>query len=718
MHRNCIVIYLMALLLCAGVALQAQQTPPAEQKPPAEPTSEKGGAQPAPGPTTAIVTQYTDQTGEALAAPPAVTQPQTERLTGYFDFGYRWLVRQNGSLQMYRTLVNLGEGPKFFGAHISWLSPRPNLWDRFEFDSTGWGDEPYSMAKLYVQRAGYYDALLQYREQHYFSNVPSFANPLLPAFNSLISQNAYDIKRRMVDADVTLFPNRRFSPFFTFNRTSRRGPGFWSWPGPGNEYLVSTKFDDFTNLFRAGTHINLPRLYLTVEGGGTFFQDGQTTFFGPGFNPGNRRTPLFGQLMSLSTLLQQYDITANMGFFRFSVKATPLRWLDLTGQFGFAQPSGTVRFTETATGQLVAATTPEKFTSQVTGAPGRALMPRPSGNAAMIVHPWRRLRIVDSYDTVRFHNDTSTLATVTMTGVTGLLGFVPPSSTIVTTTPDSNFVASDYNRNQIEAIFDVFKWLSVRGGWRSEWGQWVQPADEPGEFEFHKEQRNVALGGVEVSLPKGAKINFATEVGRPVDTLYRFSLHEYHKVKLGGRWNVLPWLRLNAKYTRLYNNNDAPDIQLAWHTQEYSFGVLLAPNNGKRVTVSADYMYQTYNSNMLVVIPFPVATVPDNWAQNGAYAGSFVNLNLFRGSSLNFGGSLLVTHGTRATKYYQPRAEVLVPVHSRVAWFANWQYWDYNEKGFVETVPVPLGSPFFTPFENFSANLFSTGLRINLNKPQ
>lgn len=355
MRMKCILICLIASMLCAGATLLAQQAqpaqqPPAEQKPSAEPAAEKTATQPGQGPSSAIVTQYTDQTGEALALPPSVTQPQTEWLTGYIDFGYRWLIDQNGSFQMYRTLVNLGEGPKFFGAHISWRSPRPNLWDRLEFDSSGWGGEPYSNAKLYVQRAGYYDALLQYREQHYFSNVPSFANPLLITFPYLTSQNAYDIKRRMVDADVTFLPNKRFSPFFSFSRTSRRGPGFWSWPGAGNEYLVSTKFDDDTNLFRAGTHINLPRLYLTVEGGGTFFQDGQTTFFGPGFNPGNRRTPLFGTTMFLNTLLQSYDITGNMGFFRLSFKAAPLRWLDFAGQFGFAQPSGTVKFSESATG--------------------------------------------------------------------------------------------------------------------------------------------------------------------------------------------------------------------------------------------------------------------------------------------------------------------------------------------------------------------------------
>lgn len=49
----------------------------------------------------------------AEATPPAATGEQW--LTGSFDFGYRWVGDIRGNPQQYRTVVNLGEGPKLTG---------------------------------------------------------------------------------------------------------------------------------------------------------------------------------------------------------------------------------------------------------------------------------------------------------------------------------------------------------------------------------------------------------------------------------------------------------------------------------------------------------------------------------------------------------------------------------------------------------------------------
>jgi hypothetical protein len=690
---KCILTSLLALLLAAGALLPAQQT----DSQPAPAGKEK--AVPAPPPSAAIVTQANDQTADTLASPPVSTAPPANVVSGNIDFGYRWLVRQNGSFNMYRTLVNLGEGPKFFGAHLSFRPEK--YWDRLEIDSTGWGDEPYSSAKIYAARDGYYDLALRYREQHFFDNVPSFANPLL-VLGYPISQNGDDYKRRLADLDFNLFPNRRISPFFTYQRSGRSGPGYWPWIGPGNEYLVSTLFSDSSGLFRAGTHLTFSRLQFTLEGGGTRFTDDQSYFFS-GFNPGNRRTSLFGTTMFLNTLSQVYGARGNMGFFRVSFKAQPFSWVDFAGQFGFSQASSTIKFSETATGQLVTQATPQTFTGLTSTAPGSALNPRPSGNVSMMLRPWRRLRLVDSYDTTRLHNATGSVFSQTFTGVTGLLGLVVPS-TISTVAPALNFVAMDYNRHQLEALYDVAPRVTVRGGWRSEWSQWVQPGDTPGELETQKDQRNVALGGVDFSAPGGLMLNFSTEVGIGAKTLMRASLFDYHKIKVGGRYNVKPWLRVNGKYTRLWNENNRPDINLFSHNHEVSFGLLIAPHNGRRFTFSGDWMYQVYSANIPIILPPFFTPGASAWQQNGSYLGSFVNLNVFRGASLNFGGSMLAVHGTHPTGYCQPRAELMVPLHAHLTWFSNWQYWDYNEK--------------FTAFENFSANLFTTGLRINLGKEQ
>jgi hypothetical protein len=174
---------------------------------------------------------------------------------------------------------------------------------------------------------------------------------------------------------------------------------------------------------------------------------------------------------------------------------------------------------------------------------------------------------------------------------------------------------------------------------------------------------------------------------------------------------VFPWLRFNGKWARLYNTNDTPDISFFWHNQELSFGLLIAPNNGRRFTVSGDWMYQNYNSSILTNIPFPVATVDSLWIQHGHSASLFANVNLFHNATLNFGGTMMVNHGTQPTAYYQPRVEFMIPLHSHITWFNNWQYWDFNEKFLTENP-----SKFYPTLQNFNANLFSTGLRINLGR--
>ena len=56
---------------------------------------------------------WTTVASDEKAASPAPSGEQW--LTGSIDFGYRWLTDVRGNVQEYRSVVNLGEGPKLFG---------------------------------------------------------------------------------------------------------------------------------------------------------------------------------------------------------------------------------------------------------------------------------------------------------------------------------------------------------------------------------------------------------------------------------------------------------------------------------------------------------------------------------------------------------------------------------------------------------------------------
>src|SRR5881392_1225811 len=138
---------------------------------------------------------------EAAAESPA---PATEQwLSGDIDFGYRWLTGLRGNFPEYRSVVNLGEGPKLFGVDFSIQDPKKRLFDRIEARAYGWGGDPYNTAHIDARKSGAYHFTFDYRNIAYFNAVPSFANPLAPGgFN----EQSFDIDRRTASFRLDLFP--------------------------------------------------------------------------------------------------------------------------------------------------------------------------------------------------------------------------------------------------------------------------------------------------------------------------------------------------------------------------------------------------------------------------------------------------------------------------------------------------------------------------------
>src|SRR5689334_23570282 len=95
------------LLLIAAWPL-AGQTPGANQAPPAQ------------APVASAPAQTT-----GTAASQQSPAPQNENwLTGWVDAGYRWSTGPNGSLETYRSVVDLGAGPKLVGTDFTIIDPR------------------------------------------------------------------------------------------------------------------------------------------------------------------------------------------------------------------------------------------------------------------------------------------------------------------------------------------------------------------------------------------------------------------------------------------------------------------------------------------------------------------------------------------------------------------------------------------------------------------
>src|SRR5262245_17497708 len=111
----------MRFLLAFLISIAAFAQPPAKPADPAPKAEEQAkAAEAAAEPAKA----------DDKAASPAPSSEQW--LTGSFDFGYRWVQDVRGNNPTYRSIVNLGEGPKLTGLDFTITDPRHRLFDRID----------------------------------------------------------------------------------------------------------------------------------------------------------------------------------------------------------------------------------------------------------------------------------------------------------------------------------------------------------------------------------------------------------------------------------------------------------------------------------------------------------------------------------------------------------------------------------------------------------
>ena len=66
----------------------------------------------------------------------------------------RWVQDVGGSSDVYRSIVNLGEGPRITGGYLRYRNPTGKIADRFDFRGSAWGGDPYNTASLEAGRQG------------------------------------------------------------------------------------------------------------------------------------------------------------------------------------------------------------------------------------------------------------------------------------------------------------------------------------------------------------------------------------------------------------------------------------------------------------------------------------------------------------------------------------------------------------------------------------
>ena len=650
-----------------------------------------------------MVVPLAAQTPDSQPSQPAAAEtpspvPSAESwLTGSIDVGYRWRTDVGGSFDTYRSIVNLGSGPKLLGADFTLTDPKHRTFDQIRVRANSWGDDPYQTVHLDAKKSKFYDFSADYRDIAYFDFLPSYADPLLSR-GIVLNEQSFDTRRRLGSFQLDLLPGNWFIPYFAYDRDSGDGTGATTFVSDSNEFPVPNTLRDQTSLYRGGVRFELRRFHATLEQGGTTFKDDQSVFQNPGAtNFGNVATPVFGQKTDLTNLLAAYGVRGTSIYSKGLFTAEAASWLDLYGQFLYSQPDTNVNYQQTAAGNLLLQSQLLFYTSQQYLVSAAAKMPHTSGSLGAEIRPLRRVRIVQNWLTDRLHNAGSAASTQTLTATSGI-------SQQMAALLASSLVAN-YSQEEIDIFYDATSKLTLRGGYRYVWADANDAVLPPAGLmssDQAKLRRNVGIGGVTFRPGQKITIRADAEAASSGGSYFRTSLYDYQKVHAQARYQALTSLNFTADFTLLDNNNPVPGVNYDFRSQQESLSLFWSPLGGKFGDFQGSYTRSTLHSDIGYLIPQTLTQQTSLYRDDAHSATALFNLKLPQvqgvAPKLSAGGSFFISSGNRATSYYQPLATLWLPVGKKISLFADWRYYGYGEAFYL--------------YEGFRTNLVTAGLRF------
>jgi hypothetical protein len=670
------------LALIMAVPLAAQE-PPAK----AEPAATEQGAAPADAAAKPqeAKTEAAPAT-EKKAESPVPVPPGEKWFSGNVEVGYRFRSDVGGNFNAYRSVVDLGEGPKLLGLDLSFQDPKRRAFDRIDVKANNWGGDPYNTARLDARKEGVYRFSADYRNQAYFNFLPSFANPLVDR-GVLLNERSFDIHRRFANIELELRPGKRIVPFLTYSHDAGYGRGITTFVSNSNEYPVPNDLRDSTNRYSGGLRLELNRFHMTLEQGGTTFKDDQRVYATEP-NQGNRTTPFFGEQLFLETLQQAYGVRGDSIYSKAMLTANPVSWLDVYGQFLYSLPRTDVSYSQFNTGSF--ALGPGAFySSQLDFLNAEAKQPHTSGSGGFELRPLRRVRIIESLMTDRLHVTSA-----------GLLAEQILSANL--NNPFTDRLVVNYNQQQVDVLVDVTSKLTLRGGHRFVWGDAIDraPSLSGTDFERGEIRRQVGLAGFNLHFNQKFSVNADFEGASSSRSYFRTSLHDYQRGRVRARYQALTNLSFTASMGVLNNQNPVSNYDFL--SRDTSVAAFWTPGGGRRFSLLADYTRSSLHSD-INYLAAPFFDLERSFYRDDAHSATTllefgVPVSGQKSARLGVGGSLFISSGSRPTSYYQPLARLSLPLHKNLEWFSEWRWY-----GFGET---------FYLYEGFRAHTFVTGLRF------
>ena len=620
--------------------------------------------------------------------------PSTEPwITGTVDFGFRF-TSVGGDNDVYRSVVNLGQGPRLLGLDLTIVDPKKRLFDRLDVRANNWGGDPYNTLHVNASKRGIYDFNFDYRDIAYFSLLPSFADPLLGT-GIVLDQDSYFSRRRMSDFQLDLFPGHRIIPYLAYGRDSGEGTGITTFESDVNQYPVADHMFDKTDNYRGGVRLEFNRFHATLEQGGTTLRDDQQAYDSTVNYGNNYQQRYFGQTLDLTNLMQAYGIRGDSIYSKVLFTANPFSWIDVSGQFLYSRPETNVNYTQFDTGNLVLQQSILFYTAEQALGFAAGKQPHTTGSLGFELRPLKRVRVLQTWMTDRMHTSAAGQFTDMI--------LQPVSAATTTLTPLTSLLVLNYNQEQTDVLLEVTHKLTLHGGYRYVWGDAetgnmliAGPGQESSEL-----RQQVGIAGFNFRATQKLTANVDFEDASSSHAYFLTSLYNYQKMRARARYQLVSTLALQASFSLLNNQNPAAGSNYDFLSRQNSLSATWTPS--KRVSIVGEYTRSTLRSNIGYLEPEFLSPVTSLYRDNAHNASALVDLVLPGYAKLTprlaFGGSLFISSGSRPTTFYQPLVRLSLPLHKGVVWKSEYRYYGYDEA--------------FYQYEGFRAHLLQTGLAIS-----
>ncbi len=643
------------------------------------------------------VTEAKPETQEAAAEETTAATAVEPVVRGVVDVGARWVKDPQGDFQTYRSIVNLGQGVRLANMDLNLEPVGFKLFDSMRLSGSNWGGDPYNTLRFNLEKTNIYRFDGTYSNIAYFNYLPSFANT--QATGAFFNQRAYDTQIRNIDNELQIFPGTRFTPYVAYTRNTDFGNGITTLVADRNEFPLRNLIRWGQDTFRGGIRADFGRSHLTVEHGDTQFRDDQQVFSTERLDGNRGGVPFVGQSLFLTDGRQAYAIRGGGRFTKVLFVANPYDWVDLYGQVLYANPKTYPGFFQNTMGNLVDAQQGLLFFGRGFDTLfGDARRPHTSGTFSMELRPHNRIRIREMYETDRIKTDTSAMLSTQL---------LTPTSALSRERGFIDRLEASHTRQTVEALVDVHRRFTIRGGYRYEWGDSVFRGGVLNQFNPQERinlERHVGLAGIQARPWDRLTINVNAEASNGVRTYYRTGLQDYHKIRAQVRYRLTESLNFNGVHVRLDNRNPAEGVDFKFLAQTTSLNLQWLPRGGSRVSILADYTRSAIRSDIDYLQPHILQPARSLYVDNAHTGSLLADFNL-RGSGvvrpkLTIGGSFVTTAGSRPSRYYQPTGRFLLPVTEKVHFYSEWRWFG-------------LAQPFYL-FEGFRTHMIMTGLRFNM----